>query len=751
MIKISKFFSAPADLKKVQDSLKGLKEDISSATLFVKKIEDGELDTPYPNVDEDKASADTLSGALINMRNQLKVLNKTEEERKWITEGLALFGDVLRKNQQDLDETCSQVISNLVKYVNANQGAIYIANEGEKVLDQKACYAYGRKKHHQKQILFGEGLVGQVFLEKETMLLLDVPNDYINITSGLGHAAPKAIVLVPLKINDDVSGILELASFKNFESYQIDFLEKLGESIASVVSTIQTNEKTHHLLEESQQQSEALKAQEEELRQNMEELSATQEGIQRAMKEVQDKEIFMNTVINSTPDVVFVIDHEYKFKMFNTAFYDLWKGHKSGLKLGDSLLEFYNSSTVDHHKKIWDRALSGEFIALKEKVVVEGRDYFMHVTYSPLKNTEGEITSIAVFSKDLTEQELLIKKNEALLKDSQEQAEQMKAQEEELRQNMEEMAATQEEVQRQSQGIESRLHAINNSGIATIEFDLSGNIINANEIFLTLMGYSLEEIRGKHHSIFVSENYAKSEEYQTFWNDLKTGKAKTGEHERIKKDGSPAFLHGSYSAIKDAKGCIVSVLKLAVDITVSKIAQQELEEQFYQIEAQGEMLSDTLKAFNAKEEDLNNKLTATAMQNQELDARLVVLNAISIISESDEKGIITYVNEKFCEASQYTAEELLGQPHSIVRHPDTPNSFFKGFWETIQSGNDFRGYLKNRKKDGSAYYVDIMVSPVLDDDGNPIKYISSKYVIENTELAEQLLAKQEGELKNIAK
>lgn len=128
----------------------------------------------------------------------------------------------------------------------------------------------------------------------------------------------------------------------------------------------------------------------------------------------------------------------------------------------------------------------------------------------------------------------------------------------------------------------------------------------------------------------------------------------------------------------------------------------------------------------------------------ELKTRMDQINVACVVSEADLKGNITYVNDLLCEVSQYSREELIGQPHNIFRHPDMPKSVFKEMWATIGSGKIFRGIVKNRKKDGSAYWVDALIAPVLGPNGKPVKYIGVRYVITDSVLKQQELEGQMG-------
>ncbi|AZV46967.1 aerotaxis receptor Aer [Nautilia sp. PV-1] len=97
-----------------------------------------------------------------------------------------------------------------------------------------------------------------------------------------------------------------------------------------------------------------------------------------------------------------------------------------------------------------------------------------------------------------------------------------------------------------------------------------------------------------------------------------------------------------------------------------------------------------------------------------------------IISKTDLKGIITYVNNAFCKLSGYSKNELIGKPHNIIRHPDMPKSIFKQLWSTIEKGDKFRGFLKNLRKDGKYYWVEVFIEPIFDENGTKIGYISTR-------------------------
>ena len=242
---------------------------------------------------------------------------------------------------------------------------------------------------------------------------------------------------------------------------------------------------------------------------------------------------------------------------------------------------------------------------------------------------------------------------------------------------------------------QSQMEALSRSH-CILELDPEGVILTANANFLNLLGYTLKEMKGEHHHIFMDATYADSEEYQAIWRAIRQEGYPAAECKWLKKKGGEVWLQASYNPIRDKSGHVVSVMHLARDITAGKIASQIHE-------AEHKVLTD-------------------------------IVNMTSIVSHSDLRGNITDINEKYIQVSKYNREELIGSPHSITRHPDMPKSTFKQVWNTIGHGKIFRGVIKNRAKDGTPYYVDAVIAPVLGSTGKPWKYIGVRYDITEQEI-----------------
>lgn len=395
--------------------VKEITGNLRYATEFVREIGKGNFDARLEGITEENfdLNKENLAGELVNMKIKMKATAEEEKKRVWATQGLANFGDLLRTSSHDLSKLSEEVIIFIVKYLKANQGGIFILNDDDsnnRFLELKAAYAFERKKFLTKKINIGEGLVGQAFLERETIHLRKLPPNYVSITSGLGGANPHTLILVPLKVEEDVMGVMEIASFKNFEQHEIEFCEKIGETIASTFSSAKVNERTRTLLEQSQQQAEEMRAQEEEMRQNMEELQATQESMERVAKESQDKEAYLKSILDSSTDAMMSIDHHYKIAVLNKSIYETFKKQGVELRVGQDVFTF-SKGDRSLIKDRYDRVFRGETILFTEEYF--GKHY--EITTTPINNQDGEIVGACVFTKDVTNDILLKKKTEEML------------------------------------------------------------------------------------------------------------------------------------------------------------------------------------------------------------------------------------------------------------------------------------------------------------------------------------------------
>jgi PAS domain S-box-containing protein len=379
-------------------AMDNLVNGLKGTTLFAENIGNGNYNTAFQPLSEH----DVLGNALINMRNNLSKVAEDDKKRNWATEGLAKFGEILRTNNSDLMKLSDEIISNLVKYLKANQGALYIIDEGqageEPTMSMKACYAWDKKKFQNHKIYRGEGLAGQAWQEGDTVFLSEVPQNYIRITSGLGDANPSSVLIVPLKVNDQIFGVVEIASFNLFHDFEMDFVQKIAESIASTISTVKINAKTQRLLEESQEMTEQMRAQEEEMRQNMEELQATQEEMQRSTSETEST---MVAVHGSLAVADYGMDGV--IAKANSNFLDIY-GYAQEEVLGEHHRIFVSKEekASEEYRQFWRDLASGyPKKGVFKRINRKGEVMNVHSHFSPIKNRSGEVVKILEITYEL--------------------------------------------------------------------------------------------------------------------------------------------------------------------------------------------------------------------------------------------------------------------------------------------------------------------------------------------------------------
>jgi len=427
------------EISQITSSVNELITGLKKTTDFAITIGKGIFDTHYiPLSNEDK-----LGNSLIEMRQNLNQANIEEEKRKkeddmrkWANEGLANFNDILRKSTGNIKKLSDIVIKELVHFLNANQAGLFIYNNvdlNDSFFELTASYAFGHEKKKQKKIYPGEGLIGTAAVEKETVYMTDIPKQYITITSGLGGATPRSLLIVPMRVENEVFGVIEIASFNQFQTHEIEFVEKVSENIASSLSITRINSKTAFLLEQSQLQAEQMATQEQEMRQNFEELQMSQEESARREAEMTS---ILSAIDNSS--LVIEIDTKGYITSANRGSLELFSIPEPEI-VGQLHQDFINPEDETEYLRFWSRVKEGQHVSRTEHIVIGDNEFWLQVIYAAILDDSGNVIKILSLATDFTES----KKIEIELKV---QAEAMLSQEEMMRKNLEELHNTQQEM-----------------------------------------------------------------------------------------------------------------------------------------------------------------------------------------------------------------------------------------------------------------------------------------------------------------
>lgn len=524
------------------DRLNRLEASEQSNVEFARQIASGNFEANR-QLHED----DMLGRSLIEMSANLRNAAVAEKQRNWSVEGIAQIADILRINHENINELAYHVVAHLVKYMKANQGGIFIINDhGEDTcLELKGCYAFDRRKYLEKKIMIGEGLVGQAYLEKEMIFMTEAPENYVRITSGLGGANPRSIIIVPLKMEDQVIGVIELASFTEFQPYQRDFLVKVSENIASAIISSKVKDQTNRLLQESQALTEQMRAQEEEMRQNMEELQATQESLQREsgekekiQKEIEKTRDFLQNVINAIPDPVFVKEEKgHSILMVNKAFMDQ---HQVRDVAGRNDYDLFDRKLADEfnqcEKEIFQNRNESE---REERFERNGRTVSYLTKRRVFQNEDGALYLVGI-SHDISD-----------IKKIQEQLAKEKYLLDALMQNSNDYIYFKD---RESKFIRVSSHMLG-------QFKVNSN----------------EELAGKSDFDIFTEEHARPA-YEAEQEIIRTGNPILNLIEKETwDDGTVTYVSTTKMPLKNQEGAVVGTFGISRDVTESRVAELEMQ------------------------------------------------------------------------------------------------------------------------------------------------------------------------------
>ena len=393
------------EIGEMAESLYTFTQGLHRTADFANEIGKGNLDAKFEPLSEE----DVIGNSLLNMRESLKQAALDEKERKeeeeknkWITNGIAKFGDILRQNNDKLDKLSFNIMKNLVNYVDANQGALFVINDEDKEdikYELKSAIAYDRERIINKTFKIAEGLIGRCAFEKQSIYMIDIPDDYVNITSGLGGANPRSLFVVPAIFNDTVYGVIEIVSFKKLEEYQKEFIEKLSDNIASTISTVKINEQTAKLLEQFQKQSEELSAQEEEMRQNLEEMQATQEEAAKRGAE-------MTGILDAIKSISFVAEYDMEGRLIdiNDKYLNilgLTRDQMIGKQQGS--FSIGDEENSEDPKLFWDDIRAGINKKKIQHIKFEEKDIWISEEYMPIFDIDGVPFKVLNIAFDITD------------------------------------------------------------------------------------------------------------------------------------------------------------------------------------------------------------------------------------------------------------------------------------------------------------------------------------------------------------
>jgi PAS domain-containing protein len=372
----------------IGEDINKINKGLLQKTEFARKLNQGEINQTLNLLSDE----DVLGTELISLQKNLqasaeerKIYDEESEKRRYINEGLAKFSEITHAGYDKIEKLTDNFIRELVKYLNCLQGGIFLTDEEtNSVLNLTSAFAYNRKKYITKQIPVGEGLVGTCAVEKKTIHLSEIPDDYMLITSGLGDTPPRHLTLIPMKIEEKVLGVIEVASLNMFKNHEIDFLEQVSVSLASTITSTKISEQTANLLEQSKVHAQEMAEQEEEMRQNMEELKATQEESSRREEEFRG-------IVDAITLSYFLMEFNLDGELVNiNEKFVIFLGKEQSELIGKSFHEIVNGKkSAGVTKKFIEEILNGKKPTLVDSVKIKKREYTIQFIFMAILNKDS--------------------------------------------------------------------------------------------------------------------------------------------------------------------------------------------------------------------------------------------------------------------------------------------------------------------------------------------------------------------------
>ncbi len=457
---------------------------------------------------------------------------------------------------------------------------------------------------------------------------------------------------------------------------------------------------------EIQQQQEELQATEEELRQNLEELNATQEQLQETFLLNKSQ---LDAISTSFGYVEFNL--ERKIIKVNPIFAN-WTEFSDSELIGLSHKELLpqDEETETYFKNLWKQLEEGKTVnGVFKRKTKSDKNLWVFGAYCPVKNDRGEVIRVIKIASNYNAQKEA--ENEI-----QQQQEELQATEEELRQNLEELNATQEQLQETFLLNKSQLDAISTS-FGYVEFNLERKIIKVNPIFANWTEFSDSELIGLSHKELLPQDDETESYFKNLWKQLEEGKTVSGVFRRKTKSDKDLWIFGAYCPVKNEKGKVIRVIKIASNYNTQKEAEIEIQAQREELQATEEELRQNLEELNATQEQLQETFL---LNKSQLDA---ISTSFGYVEFNLERKIIK-VNPIFAEWTEFDQGELIGLSHKkLLPQDEQTEIYFKDLWDKLKKGKTVSGVFRRKTKSNKDLWVFGAYCPVTNDKGEVIRVI----------------------------
>ena len=486
-----------------QDEIGSLKNNINTLILNLKKLQTFSNELKNNNLQSDytaSSETDEISNNLIELKNYLLKEQKLEKERKkidkrrtWRNEGLTKFINILRAEDMDLKKISYEIIKSAVKYLDAIQGGFFIVNDinpDDEFLELISCYAYNQEKIVSRKIHLKSGLIGRAVIEKSTLHLTEIPDDYILITSALGESKPKSLIITPLLYKNNVLGIIEIASINLIEKYKIDFIEEIGNNIASTISSIKISEKTDELLQQSRKQSAIMQKQKDELHENIKELEDLRD-------ESENRTMEMQSIFKAVETTALLVEFDTYGKIIsmNDRFLNTIQ-QRRGQIIGKYHKDITSMKTTSpDYIKFWDDLLSGKSKKFTESLQVKDQTVWLTQNYTPILDNNNKVYKILNIAIDISENKLLEKQLRMQVKEINKEARMIRKDQRKIKKEKQEMLLQKTKFNTFIDNIDS--------AYIRIEYSLKGRLLMVNSLFCRALKFSIDEILGEAITNFV--------------------------------------------------------------------------------------------------------------------------------------------------------------------------------------------------------------------------------------------------------